>query len=532
MSVMKKTFTALFLLATSLTAVAQAEQNNYMTPNMEMAYQSYQSRDYQTAYDYAYAEYMSNPKNPLAYLIMADIQFFKADNNCSAFIILDEGIANINPTDSVMLSKLHSTKGNYYHAISLPDKAPEEFYKALEYTPYDYNIYYHLMKADEATYDYEGVVQNSEICLSNPDIDENSRSTHYLALGMAYYELKEYDKSIEYLDKFMDIDKENTYSYIYKALSFKETGRHEEAIESLIEVSKIKMYYWKEYLTTLPTGDFLDMAIAKYKEEGERNDKEYWDRIIVDTYTYNLRFTDAYEYFINNCQWRDTLHYVELLSQCGPSMQDKALQYLDEYNDDDSHAFTNCIRSQIYLNIGRYQEALNEMNIFIKREYDMSNSFMIRGYINECLGNYDAAIDDYSLALFFGEEKVFYFLRGLLHQRMGDTANAEIDFNLILDTPCESDSDYRAVAFTQAHLGNTDKAIEAANKIEDIPIIDKHIFLAAVYALSGNAEESMQHITWATENGFRHFDLFSYDPFFKTIRGSEQLQSLITAYDK
>lgn len=533
MSVMKKFLTAITLLATCLTTVAQTEQND-LTPDIEKAYQLYKSGKYQEAYEQAYIGKMSNPENPYSYILIAELLFFGTNDYCETLRVLDEGMANVHPTDTASLIQLRLHKGEYNLTLRLYDEALEEFNKVLEYDPDNESAHLRLIRTLSYSGDYEEVIRRGEINLSHPDIDDQSKAFYYSFIGDAYYELKEYDKVIEYTNKLIEITERTRYKSTILSLALRELGRYEESLELLIEETHIDPDFIHEYPMSFHSNDYINLAIAKFKEERDNDNinAEFWDNLIIDTYSQNLKFYEASQYIIENCQDIDTLYYASLLSECGPSMQDKALQYVNELNDDYYFSINNIIRSQIYLNTGRYQEALDEINITITVDIFNEKSYLIRGYINECLGNYDAAIEDYTLSLIILEEKVFYFMRGRVYQLMGDTANAEADFNQILNTHCESNSDYRAMAIMQAYLGNEDEALEAAGKIEDMPLIDKHILFASVYSLLGNAEEAMQHITWATENGFRHFDIFSYDPFFENIRGSEQLQSLITTYDK
>ena len=209
------------------------------------------------------------------------------------------------------------------------------------------------------------------------EIDPNFKEA-YNNRGLAYYNLKDYDKAIDDYAKAIEIDVDNNFKEVYKnrGLLYNLLGEYKKAINDYNKAIKLDVdNNFKEA--------YNNRGLAYY------NLKDY-DKAI-DDYTKAIEIDDKYK-----------------------------IAYLN--------------RGATYDNLGKCEEAIIDFTKAIEIDPSFKNAYFNRGTTYDNLGKYDKAISDYTKAIEIDSNyNKAYFNRGLVYVRLEKDQESLEDFTLYVE---------------------------------------------------------------------------------------------------
>lgn len=257
----------------------------------------------------------------------------------------------------------------------------------------------------------------------------------YSELGAYYYNQGDYDKSIYYYTKAIDLEPYNPRNYYQRSVSYASKANYVKSIEDYTK-------YYKLSRNTIKKGQFSDywfdyyfFPLERYYSYGYYD--EGYKKGIMD-------FTNAISYEPNNPHhyWRRGLLYFYLLY----GNEEQNMQYaiedftkaikLDPYNADYYYW-----RGLAYENKD-YGKAIEDFNKATELEPYHYHAYSSMGWIYYEMENYNMAINKYTKALeIVSDDLPSLYYRGMSYYNIGDYSKARIDFDKLKQAMCGNTKD-------------------------------------------------------------------------------------------
>lgn len=203
-----------------------------------------------------------------------------------------------------------------------------------------------------------------------------------------------------------------------------------------------------------------------------------------------------------------------------------------EEADDSDRARCHAVRAQALRSAGRYEEAIEDVQVFIDRYPAKAYGYYARGRCRELLGDREGAMKDYSEGIEIDEDYPYiYLMRGKMYLNNGDKDLAVKDFETVIgkDTiPDNGTCRHYALHF----LG---RDIEAEEWMEKLIAADPNSSVlwydkACLLALIGKHDEAVKAFRTSMEKGYRHFVHIEMDSDIDSIRDREDFKTIVTQY--
>lgn len=193
-------------------------------------------------------------------------------------------------------------------------------------------------------------------------------------------------------------------------------------------------------------------------------------------------------------------------------------------------AYYSMIRSSIYRSAGMYDEAIEDMTVYVDRYPTNAFGYYARGWSKELAGDLEGAMEDYNDGIAVDEEYAYIFLtRGKLHLKNGEKELAEQDFQKVMEIDStDTDACFYALHF----LGRDEEAVEMIKQIiEEDPYSPGSWYdNACLYALMGRGDDAIAALKTSFEKGYRSFTHIENDSDMDSIRDREDFKELIAKY--
>ncbi len=307
----------------------------------------------------------------------------------SAFLVFSISLSAQNAKKFYKTGEDFIQAGNYQDAV-------EQLTKAIEIEP-DMDkaylaraeAYEHLDMLLEAAQDYDRAATFLE---KEPEV--------FYSAGRLYYELKEYDRSIERLDKAIDLKKNYLEPYQAKTRVLMDMERYEDA--------------------------YREANLALTLKETTEN---YYSRGLVQVKLGKLEEAEA--------------------------------DFSDAVSEDRRNTQALRALADVRIQLNKTDFAMQNINMAIQQDPDNTEGYIIRSkaYVKKL--DYPKAIDDMSKVILLSpEDPQAYYLRGVYYQGFAQHANAINDFNkVLLIDPRNPDALYKR-AWSYEQVANYKSAIK------------------------------------------------------------------------
>ncbi len=532
---MKRLLIIVLLFLSMGTAVAQKQ--SYITTNIENAANEYNKGNYDAARLWLIKEMDENPTNPLSYTIASKI-YSMVGYTEGAFNVLDEGLYYINPQDTIALLEIYKAQIELFGQEGLYENSNSIIYKYLAIKE-SAELRDILIAHHEEISEPWMVLKETETAIANTTDPEYLQRFYFTAAEYAYM-TQDNEKAMMYIKKLHELLPNYIGILPLEGVIRIEMGDYEEGFNKIISVMNSDEDMYSEFAASFLSElgvDLLDICIERYTRElnnCKEDDKMTWHYIIINTYINNKLYEQAYNYIIQNNIQNEIPPYeiASILSQCSPRYMTTAMQHIDEaLAQDATNTLYNITKLAILLNMGSYEEVITLSDQILQSSEEGGNLYTIRGFAHENTGNFDTAIEEYTMAIWQTGDMANMLFRGHAYLLKGDTDLAENDFNTIIGYYQYHPQD-DILAYTYALSGQPDKAIETINKIEfDLPL-NKALAFNKMYTILNNEEMMAKTLQEAINLGFRHFDKIGCDPLMENARNNARIQEIIATYNK
>jgi tetratricopeptide (TPR) repeat protein len=291
--------------------------------------------------------------------------------------------------------------GNYKDAV-------EQLTKAIDIQP-DYDKAY-LARAD--AYEQLGMIREAAEDYDRAATFLDKKPEAFYEAGRLYFELADYEKAIDRLDKSISLKRNYVEPYQVKVNVLMAQEQYEEALEVAHDALALKETTYNFYL------------------HGTANEKMG-------------RLESAEADFIN------------------------------AISEDHEHVPSLLALADVRLRLGKTDFALQHVNRAIQFDNENQQAYVIRSKIYVSKLDYPNAIDDVSKAILLNpEDTAMYFLRGVFYQDFTQHSNAIGDFTkVLLMQPDNADALYKR-AWSYEQVGNFREAIKDYEKLVSLSEFD------------------------------------------------------------
>ena len=302
-------------------------------------------------------------------------------------------------------ASLYLYRGNEYRYVGEYDAAIDDLNRSLKLDPKRNYILFSIGLIYFEAHDYEKSIEYLNRYINR---DESQLPTVYLSVGMVYAALNRQKEAIAAFDQYLSLAPNDPLGHAEKGFALKAFGKNELGEESLRQARFIDRNAGKQYLIA------AQLALGRSDvEEG----LIWLNKAILLSPDLRVGYIErAFIYLLQN--------KIDLLHKDCENIQLNAPS--SKYND-----VCNSIISIIN---GDWQESLRWIDEAIDLDIENPALYGMRAYIYSYLKNYDAALADLDTAIKFDPYCNFaYFLRAVIYESKNDYSKALADYEYFLE---------------------------------------------------------------------------------------------------
>ncbi len=298
-------------------------------------------------------------------------------------------------------------------------------------------------------------------------------------LGIAYYELGQYDRSLWYYSMAMLLSPAYLEIYYNRALVFEKLGRLEEAVEDLNKATDINRRYYEAYIAR--------SRIRKLQGDHSAalNDLKYAIEIQPGNY---LAYALMGQILVKESAMEDAAPFIAKAQQYGNQkaetyllravilMKDKdysaAVKMLDlaiEQDNNFSEAYNlRGVLKGFYLNLHR--SAIADCNRVIDLRPHGPEGYCNRGLCYAGMGKHKRAIEDFTEAVHLAPKEAAYAYsnRGESYRNLGQYAEARADLELAIAMDPQNAYAFRNLGLILMESGSIEEACIQFSKAQKL----------------------------------------------------------------
>ena len=347
----------------------------------------------------------------------------------------------------------------------------------------------------------------------------------------------EYDKALAILDECMKFNA--NYANIYKARKSAYEGKKE--YKKMID-AMVTLYDKSGNTDYLIVRDFnkdkhYSEAVLKGKI-AQKSDNVMWRVVLSEFYKVNYRHKDELS-LLNGLisEYGNEPELLESRAECQLQlgMTEQAIEDITksiELSVSTTAPYYYGARSDIYRRAGKYNEAIADLDIYIKSFPTSVSAYYLRGWCRELSGDDKGAMDDYNAGIAINDDYAYIFLmRGERYLKLGNDYLARKDFERVVEIDTVVDA-YSCRHYALHFLGHDDQALEWMDKIigEDENDYGNWYDKSCLLARMGRLEESVKALETAFVKGYRCFAHIENDDDMDPIRDRGDFQLLVDKY--
>jgi len=290
-----------------------------------------------------------------------------------------------------------------------------------------------------------------------------------LSIGRNALYFEDYVLSIQYFNEVIGVKPYLPEPYLYRSIAKiyldDYMGAAQDATACLERNPFITTAYQVRGIARQNMHEY-DAAIQDF-EAGLKDQPENrtFLRALAVTYALKKDYVKAdscFLHFVELCPNEPTayLNRAQMKMELGDSIV--ALELLDKaIKLDKSSAYSFALRSMLFEQQERHEEALSDMNMAIKLDPEQPTFYINRALIKYSLDNYNEAIVDYDQALELDPNStVGHYNRGLLRAQVGDRNRAIEDFSFVIGKEPDNTFAVYNRAILRDEVGDLEGAIE------------------------------------------------------------------------
>lgn len=277
---------------------------------------------------------------------------------------LNQAISN-NPNNAA----LYGQRSRLYVDLKKPELALQDAEKALSIEPNKGEFYFLKAKAQRNLNRLEAALRSAQ----DAEAREYNQAELFILIGEIHLIIKQYQQSIDYLNKALKVSSFNEYAYFYKGIVYAESKDTARAISN------------------------FQTAIEQAPEFVEPYNE------LAKIHTAQKKYAEAHQYLFSGMRFapgNPFLHYNEGVNLVAQHLPDSAfISFKQAYNLDTTMYLATYNLGVIEYNRNNYKAAIPYFRKGLPHESRLPNLYLLLADCYDKTGNRDEAIRFYNLAL-------------------------------------------------------------------------------------------------------------------------------------
>lgn len=469
------------------------------------------------------------PQHIPSYLLMVGMER-NAENYGEALRLIDRAMKNNHKKSGIDNAQLLWWKASIYadmdedeKGIAVMQQAVKMVAKSDESRLMDMlqllaQLHYNLKQYDESDKVYSRMRK----------IDETEQLP-MIGLARNMIARENYDEALAILEDCKKYDEDYPEIYRFEMAAYEGMEQYRKMIDAMIT-----LYENSDDTDYLSTDRFMkdpkySIALLKEKIAGV-SDNGLWKLVLASVYTESYNHSKAIPLLTDLInEYGNDPDILQERAECYEDMGllDLALNDISHAIDGskgDDIAYNHASRARILRAAGRYEEAVEDIEVYIERFPTRAYGYSMRGSSKEQMGDYNGAMEDYNEGISLDEDYSYLYLRrGKLHSELDKMDLANADF----ETLCQKDT--ALYSGSSRHFGllfqmKYDEAFEWIDKkIEKNPYDPVHIYdKACMYSLIGSLDDALKYLEESLAKGYRKLVHIENDSDMDLLRSERE----------
>lgn len=529
----KNIFLLIVLLLFASIVLAQ-DRKELKTPNMVQALNAFNNNDYAEMTRFLQAELFQNSKNGYAYSQLAYVYLLYEEYG-DALEMSNLALRYLPKKDKSFISFAYNIRADVYYGLEDYASAEKDYTAAIKATPEEANVYlergdfyYKVGKYDLSDKDFQKVVSLAP-----------NKTRGYMGLGRNAVLRRQYNDAIAQFNKAIMLQGgDESLPYSFRAECYMALGRFDEAASDIVKALNIdgddKAF---DLMQVLADSSLLAINSCLNIQRHNEPNKAYWPYCqgVVNEHVNNI--SRAIELYKMALKINPDVTIVKRIAECYSTMGDypNAVAYAKRAVETDSTDISCRISlANIYYDMGRPDEAVNEMSKVIKLQPSFFYGYYRRGFFYDNMLRVDEAIENYTAAIGLEPQYFYSYLgRADMFMLQGKVELARKDYQKVveLDTTPSPNS---CAQYAFLALGQKERAIEFNQAILDRYSQRPNVYYdaACLYARMGLYEQSMDYLVTAFDKGFTRIEHIMRDNDLNPLKERDEFKRLIDEYGK
>lgn len=469
------------------------------------------------------------PQHIPSYLLMVGMER-NAENYGEALRLIDRAMKNNHKKSGIDNAQLLWWKASIYadmdedeKGIAVMQQAVKMVAKSDESRLMDMlqllaQLHYNLKQYDESDKVYSRMRK----------IDETEQLP-MIGLARNMIARENYDEALAILEDCKKYDEDYPEIYRFEVAAYEGMEQYRKMIDAMI-----KLYENSDDTDYLSTDRFMkdpkySIALLKEKIAGV-SDNGLWKLVLASVYTESYNHSKAIPLLTDLInEYGNDPDILQERAECYEDMGllDLALNDISHAIDGskgDDIAYHHASRARMLRAAGRYEEAVEDIEVYIERFPTRAYGYSMRGSSKEQMGDYNGAMEDYNEGISLDEDYSYLYLRrGKLYSELDKMDLANADF----ETLCQKDT--ALYSGSSRHFGllfqmKYDEAFEWIDKmIEENPYDPVHIYdKACMYSLIGSLDDALKYLEESLAKGYRKLVHIENDSDMDLLRSERE----------
>jgi tetratricopeptide (TPR) repeat protein len=518
------------LLGLSLDIVATIKNHRRnISEDFNLGTQAFNRGDYVNALQCFDREIRCHKHNASAHMMAAMIRYSYGDYG-KAMEDVEYSIKHIRRKYKKKLSICYMLRADIYNEMEIFEKARHD---------YDYAIRIDPMNADHyetrAGFYYErGFYDLSDRDYMEIRELEPGNNISYIGIGRNHAARKDYRSAIKQYDMaerlFPDCSSVYSFRAEANAISGNMKGFSDDVItaigidEDSMAVSLLASYADEAY--------FYLISGLKDKAASEPNN-DCWPYYMGLLNEKSRKYNHAISSYLNSMEINPDSITAKRISICygKTGKWKKATEYIKKAIKLDSENINNyLIKANLEFYTGKVVEAISDMDYYISQRPHDSWAYYKRGRFKDIIGDFDNAIEDYTVAIILDRGcSRAYLSRGDLYRIIGRDNEAKSDFEHILKTDTAiANNSLREYALY--YFGRREEAMVWMQKMLNFDGPANYYCAACFNAIAGKSEIAINYLRNAVKEDYFALKRAVNERHLDRIRHMESYKALISEY--
>lgn len=478
------------------------------------------------------------PGNQDCRYALARIMLYSGENE-EALAELNDLIRHYDKNNIVFKSTMHQLRSYVLRDIGSEDKAVKEYRKTIRLAAHDNprNVtYFKLNFADflcqmdrmeESDGIYRGVLK-----------DDSENLGALLGLAHNCFIRRDADEGLKWANKAVVIDWDNPHVHNMRMwLHYLQDKRKLAAADALryvelVDADDVNL----DEVTFFLCGNYEFTIEKVWQNIQELENCGIWLTIYLSMCEYNEdyeRALDIYNQILETEPDEDVFRMRAANCYYHLGRYDEALREINTAMKTSSDIELIGRRADIYVAAGDYRAAISDFSSLTENNLATVTTYRRLGLCYEYIGRDDLSFESFQQGIFLfpGEDAGIYVLRGDCYMGNGDKTAAESDYQMSLNIEDATEiTDWSALALMG--LGRSDDALQCINElIESAPQSPSNYYIrACLLCRMGRPDEALQSLRDALQHGFSSFATIENNPDLLPLRRNPEFRRLLDEY--